>query len=221
MADIFDEVEADLRAERAQKLLVRYGIWLLVAAMLAVGLAAGWQVWNWYQLRRDRATAAVYLDAMFAAGQAGPAGQHPGDKLAIDRFARVVARGPDGYRTLARLQQAALEAEAGDQAAAAALWSQVADDGAADPLLRELASLLWVDHQLDTGNPQALSERLAPLAAPGSPWHSLAQESAALLDLRQGHTDQASRSLRSLAHDATAPRGVRERADALLQRLGS
>lgn len=221
VADIFDEVEAELKAERAQKLLVKYGVWLLAAALLAVGLAAGWQVWQWYRLRHDRATAAIYLDAMFAAEQPGENGQHPQAKLAIDDFARVIRRGPDSYRALAQLQQAGLAAQRGDQAGAAAMWGAVAADGAADPLLRDLASLLMVEHQLDTGNPEALRERLAPLALPSNPWHSLAQEAGALLDLRQGHPDQAKRTLQALAQDSMAPQGVRERANSLLQRLGS
>jgi len=44
---------------------------------------------------------------------------------------------------------------------------------------------------------------------------------ADLLDLREGHVDAAKRTLRSLAQDGTAPQGVRDRASALLQRLGS
>ena len=219
MADIFDEVEAELKAERAQKLLVRYGGWLFAAALMFVAGAAGWQVWNWYRLRYDRATAAVYLDAMFAAEQPGENGEHPGSKLAEQDFARVIRRGPDSYRTLAQLQQAALLARNGDKAGAAAMWNAVAADGGADPLLRNLAALLLVEHQLDTGNPEALRERLAPLLAPTNPWHPLAQEAAALLDLRQGHADQAKRTLQGLTQDVTAPAGVRERAGALLQRL--
>lgn len=221
MADIFDEVEAELKAERAQKLLVKYGVWLVAAALLVVGAVAGWQVWQWHRLRYDRATAAIYLDAMFVAEQPGENGKPPGAKLASEDFARVIKRGPDAYRTLARLQQAALDAKDGDHAGAAAMWGAVAEDGGVDPLLRDLATLMLVEHQLDTGNPQALHERLAPLLAPGNPWHSLAREAEALLDLREGHPDQAKRTLQVLARDTTAPQGVRERANSLLQRLGS
>ena len=63
MVDIFDEVEEDLRAERAEKLLKKYA-WLIVA--LAVGVvaaAAGWQLWNRYQARQDVAAAVQYMAA--------------------------------------------------------------------------------------------------------------------------------------------------------------
>ena len=44
VVDIFDEVEEDLRAERAEKLLKKYA-WLLIVAVVAViGAAAGWQL---------------------------------------------------------------------------------------------------------------------------------------------------------------------------------
>jgi len=227
VADIFDEVEAELKAERTQQLLVKYGGWLFGAALLVVACAAAWQVWQWYQQRYERATAAIYLDALFAAEQPAENGPAPGANsvsghgagLATEDFARVIKRGPDSYRTLAQLQQAALAARGGDAAQAAALWNDVAGDSGADPLLRDLARLLAIEHQLDTGNPQALRERLAPLLAAGNPWRSMAQEVEALLDLRDGHADQAKTILRALVQDVTAPQGVRERAGSLLQRL--
>jgi hypothetical protein len=219
VADIFDEVEAELKAERTQKLLVKYGGWLVGAAALVVALAAAWQVWQWYQLRYERATAAIYLDALFAAEQPADNGKAPGAKLAGEDFARVIQRGPASYRVLAQLQEAALAARSGDAAKAATLWDAVAGNGSADPLLRDLARLLAVQHQLDSGNPQALRDRLAPLLAPGNPWRSLARETEALLDLREGKADQAKKVLHELAQDVTAPQGVRERAGSLLQRL--
>ena len=119
----------------------------------------------------------------------------------------MAATAPDGYRTLARLRAAALKADTGDLAGAAALYDQVAADSSADPLLRDLASLLWAQHQLDTGDPAPLEARLKALAVPDNPWHALASENLALLDLRQGHTDAAKATLRGLASDVTLAAG--------------
>ena len=44
----------------------------------------------------------------------------------IAAFAQLAAKAPEGYATLARLREAALKADAGDLAGAAALWDQVA-----------------------------------------------------------------------------------------------
>jgi hypothetical protein len=135
-------------------------------------------------------------------------------------FDALTSTAPEGYRTLARLQSAALKARAGDLSGAAQLWDSVAGDSSADPLLRDLASLLWAQHQIDTGDPALLEARLRPLAAPDNAWKSLAQEQLAVLDLRQGKTDAAKDTLRKLAQDVTAPDGVRGRAAGMLAHLG-
>jgi hypothetical protein len=96
----------------------------------------------------------------------------------------------------------------------------VAADTSVDPLLRDLASLLWVSHQIDSGDPALLQARLKALAAPDNAWHALAEEQFALLDMRLGKADDAKATLRRLAQDEAAPNGVRGRAGGLLNRLG-
>ncbi len=217
VVDIFDEVDEELRAERAQQLLKRYAGLIIVAALLVVGVAAGWQSWRWWQARQDLAAGQRYLAAM--AQMQSPAGAASRQSVTND-FDALAQTAPDGYRTLARLQAAALRSQAGDLKGATALWNDVAGDSSADPLLRDLASLLWCQNQIDAGDPAVLEARLKALAEPGNAWRPLAQEQLALLDLRQGKTDAAKAALSKLAQDVTAPNGVRERAAALLARLG-
>jgi len=219
VVDLFDEVEEELRAERAQKLLQRYGGLIVAAAVLIIGAAAGWQGWQWWQAKQDRAAATEFVASMTAADSSLPAAAKA-RPATIATFDALAAKAPEGYRTLARLRAAALKAESGDLAGADVLWDQVAADSAADPLLRDLASLLWAQHQLDSGDPALIAARLKPLSEPGNAWRPLAQEQLALLDLRQGKTDAARTALRSLSRDVTAPSGVRGRAGALLGRLG-
>ncbi len=217
MPDIFDEVEEDLRAERARALLTRYGGALIGAAVLVVAAAGGWRVWQWY----DSKQVAVIADTYLAASQTADTQKGPGRDAALAQFAEVAAKGRSGYRSLARLREAGLKADAGDLAGASALWDAVAGDGAADPLLRDLASLQWAIHQVDSGDPAQVAARLAPLALPTSPWHPLAEEAQALLELRQGKTAAARATLTTLAQDMMAPRGVRQRAAGLLERIGA
>src|SRR4051794_28054670 len=92
---------------------------------------------------------------------------------AIASFEKIAAQAPEGYRTLASLRAATLKADSGDLHGAAALWDQVASRGAADPLLRDLASLTWANRLLDTGDPALIEARLKPLAGADNPWHPL------------------------------------------------
>ena len=215
--DIFDEVDEDLRADRAANLLKRYGGAMIALALLVVAGAGGWQVWQWYDGKRRAATAESFLAAMATADSQKGAARQQADAA----FADVAAKATGGYRALARLREAALKADAGDVAGASVLWDQVAGDGGADGLLRDIANLQWALHQIDAGDPATVAARLQVLAAPSNPFHALAEEAQAMLALRQGKPDAARDTLRQLAQDATAPEGVRRRADGLLARLGT
>jgi hypothetical protein len=229
--DIFDEVAEDLRAERAKHLFRRYG--LLVVAVVIIGLAGvgGWELWQRRQRQQDDAAAATMLAAMQLADKLPPPGlpgampPAPGAReAALAGFEKLDTSAPETYRTLARLRQAGLKADGGDLAGADVLWDQVAGDGSADPLLRDLASLLWVQRQPETADPAALLARLKPLTSPDNPWHPLALEQQALIQMRgnapAGSKDAARDTLRLLAADASVPDGVRNRANGLLAKLG-
>lgn len=220
MVDIFDEVDEELRADRAQDLLKRYGGLIIAAACAVVLLAAGWQGWQWWQNKQDQAAADSFLAAMRAADTLPPGSDAAQRAPAIADFQKLATASPAGYRTLARLREAGLQADAGDLTAASAIWDQVAGDSTVDPLLRDLAVLVSSLRLLDTGNPALLEARLKPLTGADNPFRPLAQEQLALLDLRQGRTDQAKETLRRLVQDIAAPTGVRNRAGGLLARLG-
>lgn len=211
VVDIFDEVEEDLRAERAEKLLKKYAGVLIAAAVAIVAAAAGWQVWTRHQHQQDAAAATRFVSAQTAA-QSGAS--------ALPTLEQLAASGPEGYKTLARLRAAALKADAGDLQGALSLWNAVASDSAADPLLRDFASLMATERELDHGDPTQLEARLKPLADPSNAWSSLAREQLAMLDLRQGRVDEARKTLQALSIDIGAPAGVRARASALLTGLG-
>ncbi len=218
--DIFDEVEEEFRAERARKLLTRYAGVILAAVVLVVGGVAGWRVWQWQLARQDAAAATLYMAALSQTQAAGAQAQQNRTEARVE-LRSLAAGAPAGYRSLARLSAAAALANEGQLPAALALWNELAADQSADPLLRDVASLLWTGHQLDTTDPRLLRARLLPLAEPDSPWRPLAEEQLALLDLRQNKVADARTTLRRLSTDAAAPEGVRGSASILLQQLGS
>jgi hypothetical protein len=213
LPDIFDEVKEDLRAERAHRLWARYGGLFGGVALLAVVAVGGWQGWHWYQQRQAGQVAQTFLEVHRAA-------EAPGAdlKAAGDRFAAIAQDAPEGYQILARLRAAALKAETGDRDAALALWDQVAGDSRAPQLYRDLASLMWALHGLDTQDTAALDSRLAPLA--GGAWSASARELQALVAIRRGQPAEAKKNLEALAADVTAPQGVRDRAGRVAAGLG-
>ncbi len=217
MPDIFDEVSEDLRAERARRLLQRYGFLLVIVVVLIVAGVAGWQGWQSHRRGSREAVATEFLAA--TQPQTGPANS-PEQTKALATLSGIAKDGPSGYRSLARLREAAAKAAAGDLPGALALWDQVSADEQADRSLRRVADMLWVQHQVDTGEPALVEGRIQALAAPGEPWRPLALEARAWLKLRTGDTAGAETTLREIVAIPSAPPGVRARANGLLTKLG-
>ncbi|MEC8386693.1 MAG: tetratricopeptide repeat protein, partial [Pseudomonadota bacterium] len=58
VADIFDEVDEELRQERAARLWRQYGSWLIAAALAVVIAVGGYRYWQYYQANERAAAAA-------------------------------------------------------------------------------------------------------------------------------------------------------------------
>ena len=216
MPDLVDEVDEELRAERAQKLAQRYGGALTGLALVVLAGVGGWEGWKWWEGRQAAAAAESFL-----AAAEGAAAEGADLAAAASRFAAVANDAPAGYRTLARLRAAALLAETGDLPGALAGWDTVSRDTGADPLYRDLATLMWGLHSVDSAEAGAVEARILPLAADGAPWRASAREVLALLAIRRGNTEQARRSLEAIMADTATPQGIRDRAGRLLGGLGT
>lgn len=216
MPDLIDEVEEELRAERAKKLGQRFGGIAFGVALTVLAGVGGWEGWKWWEGRKAAAAAESYLSAAQAAVAEGA-----DLRGAAERFAAIGRDAPAGYRTLARLRAAALLAETGQTEAALAAWDAISADGQVDSLYRDLATLLWGLHGIDTIDPARIAARLSPLAGPNGAWRASAREVLALAALKRNDAAEARRQLDALLADTATPEGVRDRATRLLQGLGS
>jgi hypothetical protein len=212
--DLIDEVQEELRAERAQRFWKRFGGAIAGVLLLVLGAVGGWQFWQQRSASEAAAAAQTFLAASRATEQEGA------DLAAgAERFAALAAASPAGYRTLAQFRAAALLAETGRREEARAAWNAISSNAAADPLYRDLASLMWALHGIQTETPEALEARLRPLAA--GPWRASAQELLGLRARRRNDAAEARRLFEALANDVTAPPGLRDRADRVAAGLRS
>ena len=224
MPDIFDEVEEDLRADRARALGRRY--WGAVAALIVLTLVGTGVFVAWQQHRTATANAVAtrFIAAARQADRAASASVTPtvpdaDTRQAAATLADIGASGPAGYRLLARLRLAALYWQTGQHSQAIAIWQSVTDDAAAPPLLRDLATLTSAQHQAEVGDPVMLKQRLQSLTAPSNRWAPMAEQVIALIDLRTGRTQEAASILRRLSGSPAAPEGIRSMAADLLSTL--
>lgn len=215
MSDIIREVDEELRRENWENLWKKYGKYLVGAALAAVlGTAAvvGWREYDRSTRIEAGNTFAELIERV--ENTRDPA-------VAADMIASYLETAPpEGYATLAQLREAKLRADAGENEMAIALYDELAADGDAPPLFRDLAALYSVRMQIDDGNPETLMSRLEPLAADGNPWRYTARELQAVLALRSGDTARARELFTRLADDMDAPDSLRTRATEMLRALG-
>jgi hypothetical protein len=205
MSDIFREIDEELRRENFGKLWERYGQYLVglaIVIVVATGAVVGWRE---YQARTQRAESVRYAAAMELAQKNELA-------RAADDFAALARDSGGGQAALARLQEAALRARAGDEKAAIATYKTIAQDGTIDTVYRDLATLLAALHGLASSEPKAIIDEVAGLTNTTNPWHASALEITALAHLRAGEREKAHEIYKGLADDLAAPQGLRARA---------
>ncbi len=214
MADIFQEIEEDLRHDRYQRLARVYGGYVIAAMLLAIAGTMGFVLWkSWREAQAQTATLhlAEAVDQARLAGQAagGNAGAQAAAVAALDR---VLAGSASGPGSLARFYEAGLKVQSGDRPAAVTIYDGLAGDPSIAALYRNLAALLAVQLQINDGDPKVLAERLVPLSADTSPWRFTALELSGLLAARTGDAERARTVFQQLADDNGAPAGLRARA---------
>lgn len=213
MADIFQEVDEDVRRDKAMRLWRKYGSYVIIACVAIVVGTAGRVGWREYKAAQQAEESARYV---IAAGLL-----EKGDAAAaVASFQSLAADANTGYGVLALFQGAASRVKSGDKPGALAAYDQIAADNNIDPIFRGLARLQAVMLLIDDGGIDDLTGRLAPLLADGSTWRYSALEMQAILKHREGDASGARAAFMALSEDAGAPTGMRRRAAQMVAALG-
>lgn len=210
MADIFNEVDEEVRRERLKAFWDRYSIFVIAAAVLIVAAIGGWRAYEYYVAQKAAAAGAIFEEAVSLSEQ----GKHAEAEKA---FAKVVAEAPKGYAALARFRAAAELAATSpdkpDQAVNA--YSAIAADGSLGPLWQDLAAVRAGLLLVDTAPHADLRARLEPVAAAGRPYRHTARELLALSAFRANDMAEAKRYIDMMTADAETPPGSRQRIEVL------
>jgi hypothetical protein len=208
MADIFDEIDEELKKDKAQLLWARYGKFVIVAVaavILAVGSAQGFKAWKTKQVETAANAYQLAVDS--------------DDVVASLR--QAMADLTDGYEMLAQFRLAAAKAADGDSDGAVADYMMLAENEAIKPLYQEAALLLAVMNAPDGTDPRQSQDQLAPLTATPGPWQGLALEQSAALDLEKNDPAAALEKFESILDLAELSQELRQRASQLVTILKS
>jgi hypothetical protein len=207
VADIFSEVDEEVRRERLKKLWDRYGILIIAVAVLIVAGVGGYRGYQYWLTKQAMEASAKFEQAATLSEQ----DKHAEAQAA---FAKVAAEAPAGYRTLARLRAAAELAKT-DPKGAVGAYDAIAADNSIDASFRDAAALRASLLLVDTAPFDEMRRRLEPLTEPSRAFRHSAREMLALSAWRNGDATAAKKYIEQVSNDAETPQGIRSRVEVL------
>lgn len=198
------EVDEELRRDQARNFWRRYGRWLIAGVIVALALFGGWL---WWENRRE-AKAGVEGEQLSAAIDDLAAGKQEGLGAKLQALS---GSDSDGTRAAAKVTLADMALEKGDAKGAAAQFAAIAGDASLDQSFRDMALIRQTAAEYDSLTPQAVIDRLKPLAVAGNPWFGSAGEMVAVAYIRLNKPELAGATFAAIAKDEAVPDTIRSR----------
>ena len=213
VADIFQEVDEEVRREQLKKLWQRYGNYVVAACVLVVVAIGAWRGYEWWQAKRAGEAGAAFESAVSLA----EAGKHQDAEAAFNQLA---TDGTASYRVLARLRAAA-ELARTDNKAAVKAYDEIAAESGAGQLIQDLAAVRAGLLLVDTAPYAEMRQRLEPLTAPERTFRHSARELLALSAWKAGDMNAARQWADMIIADPQSPSGTRSRAEVLSELIAA
>ena len=213
MTDIFQEVDEEVRREQLKKLWQQYGNYLIALCVLIVVGVGAWRGYQWWEAKQAAQSGAAFEQAVTLA----EAGKRQEAEAA---FAKLATDGTAGYRVLARLREAAGLAGT-DSKGAVAAYDEIAADGSAGQVIRDLAAVRAGFLLADTASYSEIRNRLEPLTAADRPFRYSAREILALSAWKSGDMTAARQWTDMIMTDPETPSGARSRAEVLSELIAA
>ena len=212
MADLFQEIDDELRQDKASRLWRVYGKYVVAAAVVIIISVGGYKFWQQKQLDDGEKASIAYEAAL----ERSASGDHNG---AIDQLNKEELGTVAGYAALSQMQKANLAMKINDFEAALITFKDIAENDNYPQSIKDWASFRYaavrVEKQIDSNAPADLDS----LIATDSPWRFLAKEIKAIRGIETGNKSAAKAIFSELADDENAPERLRVRAAEFLKVL--
>jgi hypothetical protein len=208
MADIFREIDEEVRRDKAAELWKKYGAFITALVVLAVLGVAGWQFWLHREQQASQAVGAKLEEALKASRDNRGA---EAESILVE----LSANAPAGYRQIARFRLAAETAKR-DATAGAAAFDGLANDATLDQLYRDLARLRAGMLRVDLVPYTEIRTALEPLATPQGVWRHSAREFLGIAAMKANQYEDAGRWFDAIVTDPASPQVLRQRTDLYL-----
>lgn len=208
MADIFREIDEEVRRDKAAAVWKKYGTVITILVVLAVLGVAGWQFWLHREQQASQAVGAKLEEALKASRDNRGA---EAESILVE----LSANAPAGYRQIARFRLAA-ETGKRDAEAGAKAFDGLANDASLDQLYRDLARLRAGMLRVDLVPYSEIRTALEPLATPQGVWRHSAREFLGISAMKANQYEDAGRWFDAIVTDPASPQVLRQRTDLYL-----
>lgn len=212
MSDIFEEVNEDVRRDKATEFFKKYGLYVAAIAVVIVLAVAGNHFWTQYQTSQRQAVSAVFseVDQLITVGNTDEA---------VVKLEQAASSYSNEVAYLAEMRLASVLLEQDKPTEALSFLDSAANRMASDITLRDLAHIKIASVILETDGPAAALEALEPLSVSGAPYRLSALELSALAHIELGNTADAEGVLDQITNDPDASTAMLERVGVLRESL--
>ena len=156
MADIFQEVDEEIRRDKAKVLWRKYGVYVIIVCVGIVLGTAGRVAWQEYKTKQQSEESGRYIVAKKLLDQGNAA-------EALSSFQSLASEANTGYGVVSKFQAVIARVKTGDKAGAVVDLDLIAVDNEIDPIYRGLARLQAVMLLIDDGDSEDLRRRITNL----------------------------------------------------------
>jgi len=213
VADIFHEVDEEVRREQFKKLWQRFGNYIIAGGFLVIVGVGAWRGYDWWETKKVAESGAAFEQAVTLAESGKP-------QEAEAAFAKLATDGTAGYRVLSRLREAAEQARS-DPKAAIKSYDALAADRGIGQVIQDLAALRAGFLLVDNSSYADMRTRLEPLTAAERPFRYSTRELLALSAWKQGDMSAARQWTDMIMTDPQTPAGARSRAQVLSELIAT
>ncbi len=207
MSDIFNEIDEELRQDKAARLWKAYGKYLIALAIFIILAIASYRFIEHTQEKNKEQASELYE----LASEAGRSGDKNAaiELFSDDRFDETI-----GYAVISKLKKAALAKSNNDLEGMAIVLKEIITNEEIPLYLRDLARLKL----FASDNDNNISQLDALIAGDGA-WKFLALELKGGIELEGGNLKKARSIFEELTNGANTPNNLRRRTSEILKAL--
>ena len=214
MVDLLDEIKDDIKQERVGKLWKRYGTIIVSLAIAIVVGTTGKVWWDDHKNTKEQAFALQYYQALRQI-------ERGNFEQSQSSLAELSKSDTAGYSVFAAFTVAQQHIAQGNVDAALTSYRELANNDAADSVLKDLATLLLTYYRIEhgKGNEQAILADLEHLTQAGNPWYFSGVELKAVYALQKNDVEKSYALFNELDKDSQTPVELRRISKEVLKAL--